>query len=68
MDTAKAFKILYHIQGVLDLHEFWAREKLVPAKFVLVKLFALTYPIVAHKKPYLIIEHAGILMKKNKRT
>ena len=38
MDTAKAFKILYHIQGVLDLHEFWAREKLVPAKFVLVKL------------------------------
>ena len=26
------------IQGVLGLHEFWAREKLVQAKFVLVKL------------------------------
>ena len=24
--------------------------------------------LVAHKKPYLIIEHAGILMEKNKRT
>ena len=28
----------------------------------------LTYLIVAHKKPYLIIEHVGILMEKNKRT
>ena len=26
------------IQGVLGLHEFWAREKLVQAKFVQVKL------------------------------
>ena len=26
------------IQGVLGLHEFWAREKIVQAKFVLVKL------------------------------
>ena len=26
------------LQGVLGLHEFWAREKLVKAKFVLVKL------------------------------
>ena len=26
------------IQGVLDLHEFWARNKFVQAKFVLVKL------------------------------
>ena len=29
---------LIDIQGVLGLHEFWAREKLVQAKFVLVKL------------------------------
>ena len=28
----------------------------------------LTYLIVAHEKPYLIIEHAGILKEKNKRT
>ena len=27
-----------YVQGVLGLHEFWAREKLVQAKFVLVKL------------------------------
>ena len=27
-----------NIQGVLGLHEFWAREKVVQAKFVLVKL------------------------------
>ena len=27
-----------HIKGVLDLHEFWARNKFVQAKFVLVKL------------------------------
>ena len=26
------------VQGVLDLHEFWARNKFVPAKYVLVKL------------------------------
>ena len=26
------------VQGVLDLHEFWARNKFVQAKFVLVKL------------------------------
>ena len=26
------------VQGVLDLHEFWAREKLVQANFVKVKL------------------------------
>ena len=26
------------LQGVLGLHEFWGREKLVQAKFVLVKL------------------------------
>ena len=26
------------IQGVLGLHEFWAREKIVQAKFVIVKL------------------------------
>ena len=36
-------KVLYfwrklQVQGVLGLHEFWAREKLVQAKFVLVKL------------------------------
>ena len=29
---------LSKIQGVLGLHEFWAREKLMQAKFVLVKL------------------------------
>ena len=28
----------HSIQGVLDLHEFWARNKIVQAKFVLVKL------------------------------
>ena len=28
----------------------------------------LTYLIVAHKKPYLIVEHVGILMEKNKQT
>ena len=27
-----------YIQGVLGLHKFWAREKIVQAKFVLVKL------------------------------
>ena len=27
-----------HLQRVLGLHNFWAREKLVQAKFVLVKL------------------------------
>ena len=27
-----------YVQGVLGLHEFWAREELVQAKFVLVKL------------------------------
>ena len=26
------------VQGVLDLHEFWTRNKFVQAKFVLVKL------------------------------
>ena len=31
------------LQGVLGLHEFWAREKLVQAKFVLVKLSASSF-------------------------
>ena len=31
------------IQGVLGLHEFWNREKLVEAKFVLVKLCTSTF-------------------------
>ena len=30
--------MIYDIQGVLGLHEFWARNKFVQAKFVLVKL------------------------------
>ena len=29
------FPIFYWIQGVLSLHEFWAREKVVQAEFVL---------------------------------
>ena len=32
------FGLIINIQGVLDLHEFWARNKFVQAKFVLVKL------------------------------
>ena len=38
---SNAFKlsaVLIEIQGVLDLHEFWARNKFVQAKLVLVKL------------------------------
>ena len=30
------------LQGILGLHEFWAREKLVQAKFVLVKFLLRT--------------------------
>ena len=29
---------IYMVQGVLGLHKFWAREKIVQANFVLVKL------------------------------
>ena len=36
MLSSNCFEMI--IQGVLGLHEFWAREKLVQAKFVLVKL------------------------------
>ena len=32
----------FKIQGVLSLHEFWAREKVVQAEFVLVRYFACT--------------------------
>ena len=32
------FGLIINIQGVLDLHEFWARNKFVQVKFVLVKL------------------------------
>ena len=31
------------IQGVLGLHEFWAREKLMQAKFMLVKLCTISF-------------------------
>ena len=30
------------LQGVLSLHEFWAREKLVQAEFLLVRYLACT--------------------------
>ena len=36
MLSSNCFEMI--IQGVLGLHEFWAREKLVQAKVVLVKL------------------------------
>ena len=37
MITSRFYK--FELQGVLGLHKFWAREKLVQANFVLVKLF-----------------------------